>query len=99
MLQPSTATPLLSNTTGLAGVPVYSFSSNCRMGENEYTWWRTVSRLGKLTAVPRVITSTSGTNALFCWPISAPAMGLAARAASGESRNTTAPASGAPLAS
>ena len=35
MLQPSTATPGLSNTTGVAGTPAYSLSSKVLAGENE----------------------------------------------------------------
>jgi len=35
MLQPSTATPGLSNTTGNPGPPAYSLSSKVLMAENE----------------------------------------------------------------
>ena len=38
MLQPSTAMPGLSNSTGTLGTPAYSFSSKVLMDENEYTW-------------------------------------------------------------
>ena len=60
MLQPSTTMPGLSKTSGFSGTPAYSFSSNTLGREREYTWWRTVSKFGKLTAVPVVITVTRG---------------------------------------
>jgi hypothetical protein len=64
-LQPSTTTPGLSNTTGCAGTPAYSGSSKRFAGENEYTWWRTLSLFGKFTEVPTSTAVTVGVNSLF----------------------------------
>src|SRR4030095_17136278 len=71
MLQPSATGPGLSKTIGAAGVPMYSGSSNFLADENEYTWCRMLSRLGKLTAVPTITGSTRGTNSLLTWSITA----------------------------
>ena len=57
MLQPSSTTPGVANTTGAAGLPEYNGNSKRLAGENEYTWWRTLSLVGKLTGVPTVTLS------------------------------------------
>jgi len=71
MLQPSSTTPAVANTTGAAGLPAYSGNSKRLAGENEYTWCRTLSLLGKVTGVPTVTTETRGTNWGLRWSNSA----------------------------
>ena len=67
--------------------------------ENEYTWWRMLSRLGKATGVPMVTGSTSGTNSLFCWSMTALAVRGGGAAAPGAESETTASATGLPRSS
>src|SRR5665213_539977 len=100
MLQPSTTTPGLSNTTGCAGTPAYSGSSKRFAGENEYTWWRTLSLLGNVTAVPTSTATTSGTNSLSTWSTTPP-RGCSGRwtMPSAGIATTTASATGRPRAS
>ena len=48
ILQPSTTRPAWSKVTGGWNSPLYKGNWNRFAGENEYTWWLTVSLLGKL---------------------------------------------------
>ena len=89
MLQPSSTTPAVLNTTGAAGLPEYNGNSKRLAGENEYTWWRTLSLFGKRTRVPVVMTVTRGVNCELRWSITA-ASGVAAAAADAECRLATA---------
>src|SRR5450432_3884152 len=97
MLQPSTTTPGVSNSTGAAADPEYSGSSNFLAGEKEYTWCRILSLFGKLTLDPTYTGLTYGTNCLSTWStMSDGGLALAMSRRSAGIARTTASTTGSP---